>query len=228
MLAVLFSGGKDSVFTLYYYLEQGWDVKCLVSLKSSNKDSWMFHTPAIDMVKLQSEALGIPLILHETRGEKERELEDLKDALEKAKKKFKITGVAVGALLSDYQQERVNRICHSLGLKCFAPLWHKSQEQLLREIISLGFDVRIVATASQGLDESVLGGKIDVQMLEKFLELHKKFGFHVSGEGGEYESLVLDAPMFKNRIGLLETKKSVSAGSGVLEILSARLFAKHK
>src|SRR3989344_6744272 len=179
MLAVLFSGGKDSVFTLYYYLVQGWDVKCLVSLKSANKDSYMFHTPAIDMVKLQSEALGIPLILHETKGEKEQELEDLKATLENAKKKYQITGVAVGALLSDYQHERVNRICHSLGLKCFAPLWHKAQESLLREIISLGFDVRIVATASQGLDESVLGGKIDVQMLEKFLELHKKFFQHL-------------------------------------------------
>ena len=227
MLAVLFSGGKDSVFTLYYYLEQGWDVKCLVSLKSVNMDSYMFHTPAIDMVKLQSEALGIPLILHETKGEKEQELEDLKATLENAKKKYQITGVAVGALLSDYQHERVNRICHSLGLKCFAPLWHKAQESLLREIISLGFDVRIVAIAAQGLSREMLGAKVDEKLIAKFSELHKKYGFHVGGEGGEYESLVVDCPIFKKRIELKETEKEMTSGqSGKLIIKKAALLDK--
>ncbi len=227
MLAVLFSGGKDSVFSLYYCIEQGWDVKCLVSLKSANKDSWMFHTPAIEMVELQSEALGIPLIMRETRGEKEKELDDLKAALLEAKKRFGITGAAVGALLSDYQQERVNRICHSLGLKCFAPLWHKGQERLLREMVALGFDVRITGIASAGLDQSVLGARIDGKIIEKFVGLHKKLGFHVGGEGGEYESLVLDAPIFRKRIGLLKTAKTMSGeNSGRLEIISSKLAAK--
>lgn len=227
MIGILFSGGKDSVFTTYYYLEQGWEVKCLISLKSFNPQSWMFHTPAIEMTELQAEALGIPLVLRETKGEKEKELEDLAKALEEAKKKFNLRGIAVGALLSDYQHERVNRICHSLGLKCFSPLWHKNQEQLLREIISLGFDVRIVGIAAQGLDESFLGRKIDKGVLEKFLELHKKYGFHVGGEGGEYESLVVDAPIFKKRIELLETRKVMeNENTGRLEILRAELVGK--
>ena len=228
MIGILFSGGKDSVFSLYYCLEQGWDVKCLISLKSSNKDSWMFHTPAIEMTKLQSKALGIPLILQETRGEKEEELDDLQKALARAKKKFKITGVAMGALLSDYQHERVNRICHLLGLKCFAPLWHKSQEMLLQEVIDLGFDIRIVAIASQGLNENFLGEKIDPKMREEFIALNKKYGFHVGGEGGEYESLVVDAPIFKKRIGLLKTKKIISGEhTGRLEIIKAKLLQKN-
>ena len=229
MIAVLFSGGKDSVFTLHYFMEQGWDVKCLVSLKSKNEDSWMFHTPAIEMVELQSEALGIPLVLQETSGEKEKELDDLKNALARAKKEYKITGAAVGALLSDYQQERVNRVCLSLGLKCFTPLWHKSQEMLLREIISLGFDVRLVAVASQGLDESFLGKKVDAGVIEKFVSLHEKYGFHVGGEGGEYESLVVDAPFFRKRIEITESKGHMShENSGRLEILKARLAPKNQ
>ena len=227
MLAILFSGGKDSVFTLYYYLEQGWEIKCLVSLKSKNRASWMFHTPAIEMVRLQSEALGIPLVLRETSGEKEKELADLKDALQDAKKKLNIAGVAVGALLSDYQHERVNRVCHSLGLKCFAPLWHKSQAQLLGEMISLGFDARLVGVASQGLDESFLGKRIDKKMLEKFALLHEKFGFHVGGEGGEYESLVVDAPIFRKRLELGQTRAVMDGhSSGRLEMLGAKLSPK--
>ncbi|MCR4335396.1 MAG: diphthine--ammonia ligase [archaeon] len=227
MLGVLFSGGKDSVFTLYYYLEQGWDVKCLISLKSENNQSWMFHTPAIEMAELQSEAIGIPIILQETKGEKEKELIDLEKALKKAKAKYKITGVCVGALLSDYQQERVNRVCHALGLKCFAPLWHKKQEQLLSEIISLGFDVRIAGVASQGLGKDFLGKKINKKTFEQFLELNRKIGFHVGGEGGEYESLVVDGPIFKKKILLVKTKKiMVDEYSGTLQILKAELKKK--
>ncbi len=227
MLGVLFSGGKDSVFTLYYYIEQGWDVKCLISLKSSNKDSYMFHTPAIELTKLQSQALNIPIIVQGTKGEKEAELKDLRVALAKAKKKYQLRAIAVGALLSDYQHERVNRICHSLGLKCFAPLWHKNQEMLLRELLALDFDIRIVAVASQGLGEEFLGKKIDLNMLEKLVALNKKYGFHVGGEGGEYESLVVDAPVFKKRIELVQTKNSMSSeSSGYLEIVSAKLLGK--
>ncbi len=227
MLGILFSGGKDSVFTTYYYLEQGWEVKCLISMRSKNPSSWMFHTPAAELTSVQSEAMGIPIIVRETEGEKEKELEDLKAALLEAKKKYGLRAVAVGALLSDYQHERVNRICHILGLKCFAPLWHKEQEKLLREIISLGFDVRLVGIASQGLDGSFLGKKIDKEMVEKFAALHKKYGFHVGGEGGEYESLVVDGPIFKKRIELAQTRSVMSGeNTGQLEIIDSRLADK--
>lgn len=227
MLGILFSGGKDSVFTAYYYIEQGWDVLCLISMHSKNPDSWMFHTPAAELTTLQAEAMGIPIIVRQTNGEKEKELEDLHAALSDAKKKYRLRAVAVGALLSDYQHERVNRICHSLGLKCFAPLWHKSQEKLLREIISLGFDVRLVGIASHGLDEGFLGKKVDEKVLEQFIALHKKYGFHIGGEGGEYESLVLDGPIFKKRLELLETKKAMrDEFSGRLEVIRAGLCEK--
>lgn len=227
MLGILFSGGKDSVFSLYYFLEQGWSVSCLISLKSKNNDSWMFHTPAINLVELQSKSLGIPLVLQETEGEKEKELDDLRIALARAKKEFNITGVAVGALLSDYQQERVNRVCESLSLKCFAPLWHKDQTKLLKEIISLDFDVVLVGVASQGLGEDFLGKKIDEKMLQSFVKLNEKYGFHVAGEGGEFESAVLDCPVFKKKIKLVETKKIMqNEFTGRLEILNAVLVDK--
>ncbi|MCR4368799.1 MAG: diphthine--ammonia ligase [archaeon] len=227
MIGILFSGGKDSVFTLHYFLEQGWDVKCLISLKSKNEFSWMFHTPAIEMVSLQANAIGLPILIGETLGEKESELFDLKKTLAMAKAKFEITGVAVGALLSDYQQERVNRVCHSLGLRCFAPLWHKSQEKLLGEMISLGFDVRIVAIAAQGLSKDLLGERVDEKTLAYFSSLNARHGFHVGGEGGEYESLVVDAPFFKKRLVLDKTNVvSEKEHEGRLEIVRAHLEEK--
>jgi len=199
-LAILFSGGKDSTFTLYYYLQQAWDVECLITLKSINESSYMFHTPNIDLVQVQSKALGIPLIEQETAGEKEKELLDLKKAFSRAKTEFKIDGVAVGALLSDYQAERVNRICEELQLKCYTPLWHKNQEMLLREMIANGFEIIIQSIAGEGLSKRWLGRKIDEAAIDELVVLQQKFGLHPAGEGGEYESLVIDGPMFLQRL----------------------------
>ena len=204
-IGILFSGGKDSTFTLAYYLEQGWEVVCLISLFPKTNESWMFQTSTIEFTKLQAEALELPLIVQETAGEKEKELEDLKKALEQAKIQYTIDGVAVGALASDYQQERVNRISQELGLKCFAPLWHKEQAMLLREMIEGGFDIRMASVAAEGLGKEWLGKRLNKTDFEKLLELNKKIGIHIGGEGGEYETLVLDGPIFKKWI---EVKKS--------------------
>ncbi len=227
MIGALFSGGKDSVFAMYKLIREGKKIGCLISLKSKNKDSWMFHTPAMNMVKLQSEALEIPILISETDGEKEKELDDLKRALENAKKEYKITGVVAGALFSEYQYERVKKLASSLGLEAFAPLWHRNQAEVLEEIIDSGFEVIVTKVASAGLGEKWLGRKIGKKELNELIELNKKLGVHVCGEGGEFESLVIDGPIFKKRIELIETEKRMTSDiTGVLEIKEAKLVEK--
>jgi len=227
MLGILFSGGKDSVFTLYNFLQKGEKVNCLITLKSENKASWMFHTPAINMVELQAKALDLPLITHGTKGEKEKELKDLEDAIKKAVNQFGITEIAVGALFSKYQYDRVKKICDKLGLDCHAPFWHMDQEEYLRKIIEAGFEIIITGVASQGLGEEFLGKKIDAKMIAKFVELKEKFGFNMAGEGGEFESLVVDGPIFKKKLTIVESKKVMESDIvGHLEILKAELVGK--
>lgn len=227
MLAILFSGGKDSVLTAYRALKEGKKIACLVTLKSRRSDSYMFHIPAMNMVELLSEAMGLPLIVEESSGVKEKELEDLERALVHAKEKFGVTQVGAGALHSKYQYDRVARIAKKLGIGVYAPLWQRDQGEHLREIISLAFDVRIVGIASKGLDESWLGRKIDDSALNDLAGLHKKYGVHIGGEGGEYESLVLDCPVFSKRLELLETRKIMGDEcTGRLEIVNARLVEK--
>jgi len=199
-VGVLFSGGKDSVFSCVWALQQGWDVTCLMTIKSKNTHSWMFHTPNIHMVEMQAEALQIPLLEQSTKGEQETELDDLEDLFVKAQKKYDISGVIVGALFSDYQHERVNRVCHKLNLKTYAPLWHKNQVQLLSEMIEGGFDIIISSIAADGLSKKWLGRRLDLVALKELEFLQHKLGLHPAGEGGEYESLVLNGPFFKKKI----------------------------
>ena len=116
----------------------------------------MFHTPNIDMATYQAEAMEIPIVLQETEGEKEKELSDLKKALQKAKEKYQIEGIVSGALYSNYQRGRIEKIAEELGLKVFCPLWHKDQELEMREILKNNFSFIFTQIAAEGLDKSWL------------------------------------------------------------------------
>lgn len=205
-LGVLFSSGKDSSYALYLMQKQGHEIRCLITLVSKNPESYMFHTANISMAKMQSDAMGIPIIEKETMGEKEKELEDLKKALEEAKERYAIEGVVTGALFSEYQKSRIEKVCENLGLKVFSPLWHKNPEEELKELVGEGFDVVITVVAAEGLDKSWLGKKIDDQMIKDLKVLNKKYGINIIFEGGEAESLVLDAPMFKKKIKIIDSE----------------------
>ena len=151
-LGVLFSGGKDSTLALHMAAEKE-EVVCLITLISENKESYMFHTPNIDVSALQAEALELPRVAKVTKGEKEVELADLEDAIKQAVKEYQIEGVVTGAVESVYQAERVQRICYGLGLWCFNPLWKHDQKALLEELLKKGFNVIISGVFAYPLDE---------------------------------------------------------------------------
>lgn len=227
--ATLFSGGKDSTWSLYFYMQQGWDPRCLITVKSKNRHSWMFHTPNINLAQLQADALQIPLLEVDTLGEKEEELNDLKKALQEAQRSYKIEAVVTGAIASDYQQERVNRVCEDLGLKTFSPLWHKNQERLVQQFIDDGFSAIIQSVSADGLGEEDLGKALDSGLFQRLKALKKKVGLSVSGEGGEFETLVLDGPIFHQRIHIEKARKVMeSKHSGILVIEEASLEKKKK
>jgi len=197
-LAILFSGGKDSCLALQYALKFA-DVKCLITLISENPSSFMFHTPNIGLTKLQSEAIGIPIIQFTTQGEKELELQDLKEAIQKAIDRYKIQGIITGAIESVYQASRIQKICQELDIECFNPLWQKNQFELLEELVKEKFEAIITGVFAEGLDEFI-GREISEKFIQDIRKMHDKYQIHVAGEGGEMESLVLDAPFFKKKL----------------------------
>lgn len=205
-LAALFTGGKDSTYAIYLARQQGHEIVCLLTIKSKNLDSYMFHTPAIDLVKLQAQALGLPLVFEETAGEKEKELADLEKAIKKAKKEHSFEGLLTGALFSEYQSSRLKKLAQKLDLKVVSPLWHKSQAEEMEELLDLGFKFILTAVAAEGLTADWLGKIITKDDFAKLKELNKKLGFHLAGEGGEFESLVLDCPLFKKKLIVKQTE----------------------
>jgi len=227
-IACLFSGGKDSCLALWLMQKQNYEVKCLVSILPKNEDSFMYHKPDPKILKLQSSALGIPLLLASTAGEKEKELSALKSALSSAKKEFGIQGVVSGALYSNYQAGRIQKICSDLGLRLHSPLWHRKQLDELHELEKAGFVFVISKIAAKGLSEKWLGKPVGKKEISELAELERLLCFNVAGEGGEYESLVLDAPNFGKRIALKKfSKKMRNEFTGCLKIGNA-VLAKRK
>ena len=195
-VGILFSGGKDSVYAAYLAKRMDNELVCAIVIKSENPDSYMFHTPSIEKAEKQVELMGIPLLVHKTKGNKEEELKDLTEAVKIAKEKYGIDGLVTGALHSEYQASRIGKICEEFGIESVNPLWHKDEIEYLNELIENNFDVVVTAVAAYPLDESWLGRKIDKKFIEEVSVLKEKYKIHPAGEGGEFETFVLSCPLF--------------------------------
>ena len=223
--AVLFSGGKDSVMALNYAIENGDDVKYLLSIKSENDESYMFHVPNIHMTELISHAVEIPLIEVKTAGVKEEELEDLKEGF-KQLKELGIEAIYTGALFSTYQKSRIENLADELDIKAISPYWHKDPKEYMELVIDSGFKVIISGVFAYGLDEKWLGRLIDRQALNELEKISEKTYLHLAFEGGEAETLVIDGPIFKKRIEILDADIEWHLDSGTYNVTDAKLVQK--
>ncbi|MFT4326325.1 MAG: diphthine--ammonia ligase [Candidatus Woesearchaeota archaeon] len=199
-LGALLSTGKDSLYATYILWKQNYSISCFMTMQSSNEDSFMFHTPNISLASYQADAACIPLIVQGTSGEKEKELDDLYELLKKAKTEYNIDGVITGALFSTYQRDRIEKVCDRLGLIVRNPLWHKNQEHYMYELLRNDFSFIMSKVMSEGLDSSWVGVPIKEHHIRNLVALNQKVGLNIAGEGGEYETLVLDCPLFKQKI----------------------------
>jgi ABC transporter with metal-binding/Fe-S-binding domain ATP-binding protein len=205
-VGILFSGGKDSTYTAFIAKRMGYNVSCLISLVSNNKESYMFHTPSIKKTEEQAKVMGIPILTWETEGKKEEELKDLEKAIRIAIKEYRIEGIVTGAIQSIYQSSRIQKICNKLKIECFNPLWQKNEENYLTELLKNKFKVMITGVFAFPFDNKWLGKEIDKKLINEVRILNKKYGISIIGEGGEFETLVVNCPLFKKEIKIKSFK----------------------
>ncbi len=217
-LGILFSGGKDSMYAAWLAKKEGYKISCLISIVSENEESYMFHTPSIRRVEEQAKSMGIPLIIVKTKGKKEKELIDLEKSIKLAIKDYDIEGVISGAVESVYQASRIEKICNKLKIACFNPLWQKNQLELLEDLIKNGFEVIVVGVFAYPFDEKWLGRKIDVKFINEIKKLQEKYKINVAGEGGEFESFVLNCSLFKKKLIIKDKKIKGSKNSWRMDI----------
>lgn len=221
-VASLFSGGKDSSYATYVAIQRGWDVTHLLSVVPEDRDSMLFHVPNIHLTPLLAEAMGLPIVQETARPGEDGEL----DALRRVLQRVDVDGVVVGAIASDYQHERVNRVAHETGVRVFAPLWRRDPRQLVRDYLAAGMKIVFSSVSAEGLDASWLGRPWDEAVVTELLRLSKTRGVHPCGEGGEFETLVLDGPLFHQRVEILRANSEWRGTAGVWRVEEARLIPK--
>lgn len=205
-LALLLSGGKDSVYSGFLAKKNGHELSCAISIFSEEKYSYMFHTPSVNNTIFQAREMNIPLIIKKTKGKKEDELIDLENAIKTAIKKYKIQGVVTGAIQSVYQSSRIQKICNKLKIECFNPLWQTDETTYLNDLIKNKFKAIIVGVFAFPLNEKWLGREINKKLINEIKTLNKKYKISMIGEGGEFETFVLNCPLFRREIKIKSFK----------------------
>lgn len=222
-VTALVSGGKDSIYSAYLADTQGWPVDELVTIVPEEPDAMMFHTPNLDLVALQARAWGkvhrrVPVA---GVGE-EAELNALRRAVDGAR-----GPVVVGAILSSYQWARVLRAADAVGRRVYAPLWRTNPSRVVREEIAAGLDIRLVHLAAEPLTPDLLGRRLDIDLVHELERRSREVRpVNVAGEGGEFETLVVDAPFFSERIELDSVERIVTGATAQVRVRKAHLAPK--
>lgn len=193
-VASLVSGGKDGHYARHLAARDH-EVVALANLVPAERDAWMLHAVTQEIVPLQAECLGLPLRRARVGAGEEAELAGIEELLAK----LDVDGIVTGGRRSRYQQSRFDAIAEDLGLDAIHPLWGTEPGSVL-SAMAADWDVRIAAVAAGGLDASWLDCRLDEEALEELFELADEHGFHRDGEGGGFETAVLDAPDFEGSI----------------------------
>ncbi len=215
-LIALFSGGKDSTYAIHWAYLQGFRIEVLVTFVPKKPESWLLHRPFAEFTALQAEAMGLNHRLYYVSGDRDREDEEILTYLRDVVREFNAYGIIIGALLSDYQRMRFARIAMELGLKIYSPLWRIDQARYMLEIVRHGIKPMIVSITAYGIPLDFLGKVIDENLVHRILHLAKKYRFNPAFEGGEAETFVIDAPLFKYRLCVDGEKKVVSSYEGYI------------
>ena len=217
-------------------------------------NSFMYQSAAHNVVPYLAECFEVPLLRRKILGtstiqtleysppspsscvaeyDDHDEVEDLFEVIKQAILEFpSIEGVCSGAIVSSYQRHRVENVCSRLNLTSLTYLWQRDRNALLPEMLQAGIEAILVKVAGAGLEPAKHLGKDLHSLLPTLTKLHEKYGLDVCGEGGEYESLVLDCPLFRSKkIELGETlvvldQEDISVGN--LRILSCRCVEKEE
>lgn len=213
-MACLFSGGKDSTYAAHLMEQAGHEVVCLVTVVPADPHSWVFHTLNLEHLPEMAKSMGKDLIAVPSDGQEGSDLA----ALEAALSGLDVEGVVTGAIASDYQWDRINGVCQKLGLRVFSPLWRKDQLSILNDMLQAGMRAMIVGVYSDGLGSQWLGRMLDRGALDELASMSQTKGMNVSGEGGEYETLVLDSPMHLSPLIPEDVQVEFSRDSGQLRI----------
>ncbi len=201
------SGGKDSCLACYKAIKQGYDVKLLLNFISRESKRGCFHGIESRLLKLQADLIGIPLAQREVSPDMQKYEEEFKAAVTELRGND-INTMVFGDIYLLEHESWIERVCADLKIKSVEPLWNNSPEKIIDEFVDLGFKAMIVSCKADIMGKDYLGRIIDKKLCEEL----KLKGICPCGEKGEFHTLVVDGPIFKRSINIVESEPVLKEG----------------
>lgn len=226
-LAALFSGGKDSTFSIHLARKMGHTVDCLITMRPAADDSMLFHYPNSWVTEHLAQAMQLPVLSFEVKGKsKEDEMKALAEAISQAKSLYGIEGVVYGGISSGFQKQAFEQVCRAHSLEPVSPLWGVEPAKYMKELVGAGFQTMIVGVSAMGLGKELLGRTLDSDLVGHLEQLSKRYRFNLTFEGGEAETLVTDCPMFSKCLQVKKADTHWDGQRGIFEIQEVVLVNK--
>jgi len=217
------SGGKDGCLACYQAAASGLKVCYLLNMITDDGKWSRTHGQSAQLLQQQAQAIGIPLVQRRTTMNNYET--EFKDSLLTLKGQ-RVRGGVFGDIDLDEHRQWIERVCGDVGITPYLPLWGQAQEKILSDFIDSGFEAIMVVARADLFGEEWLGRKVDLDFLKLLDKLGETTSITPCGEAGEYHTLVIDGPLFKKRVEILETKKVLRDEHWFLEILKWELRAK--
>jgi len=195
------SGGKDSCLACYKAIQQGYDIKLLLNFISRESRRGCFHGLEGNLLKLQADLIGIPLIQKEVSPDMQKYEEEFKSAVTQLRGKD-IGSMVFGDIYLLEHESWIERVCRDLNIKAVEPLWNDSPENIIDEFIKYGFKAVIVSCKADIMEKEFLGRYVDKSLVEEL----KQRNICPCGEKGEFHTLVVDGPIFRRPIKIIEAE----------------------
>lgn len=184
-----YSCGKDSTLALHKMMEQGHKPIALLVMVNEKAERSFFHGADYTMLEAYSKCLDLPLLLTPTEGEHYHLA--MEESLRKAKE-MGAEAACFGDIDIEGNRKWAEERCANAEMEAVFPLWHRSRDANVYELVELGYQCLIKSINNTLLPKTLLGKCID----EASIDIMRDCGIDICGENGEYHTLVVDGPAF--------------------------------
>ncbi|WDV46664.1 diphthine--ammonia ligase [Clostridiaceae bacterium M8S5] len=189
------SGGKDSCLSLYRAIKKGIKVEYLFTMFKEDGLRSRGHGIKPEIIKKQSELLNMNFISGEATWQ------DYENVFKQKVTMLEAKGLNIGVFgdidIDDHRQWVIDA-CRHTNLEIYHPIWLENRRDIINEFVDLGFKAIITTVNSEVMSKDYLGKVFNKELIKEFEEI----GIDACGENGEFHTLVIDGPLFKEQLEL--------------------------
>lgn len=187
------SGGKDSAMAYYRALKAGAIPKKIWTMFEEDKERSKSHALPVEFVKAQARQLGVPSMISgaDWAGYEEQFLAAMGSCVEEGI----LHGVFGDIDLEDHL-EWVRSRCEEVGMEAIHPLWMEPRRKILEEFVNAGFEAYVVVVDTKRMPAEFIGRQFTIALMDELEAL----GIDSCGESGEFHTVVVDGPIFEERV----------------------------